>query len=74
MPSASDMLYNVTYVTTFRVIGILLELCGHSIRIRMLFLSQAAGQGLAVLMASAVVVLKHETSTIRKGTILYQSI
>jgi len=29
-------------------------------------LSQAARQGLAVLMASAVVVLKHETSTIRQ--------
>jgi len=28
--------------------------------------SQAARQGLAVLMASAVVVLKHETSTIRQ--------
>jgi len=27
-------------------------------------LSQAARQGLAVLMASAVVVLKHETSTL----------
>jgi len=29
-------------------------------------LSQAARQGLAVLMASAVVVLKHETSTFRQ--------
>jgi len=29
--------------------------------------SQAAGQGLAVLMASAVVVLKHETSTLRQS-------
>jgi len=28
--------------------------------------SQAARQGLAVLMASAVVVLKHETSTLRQ--------
>jgi len=28
--------------------------------------SQAARQGLAVLMASAVVVLKHETSTVRQ--------
>jgi len=30
------------------------------------FLSQAARQGLAVLMASASVVLKHETSTLRQ--------
>jgi len=29
-------------------------------------LSQAARQGLAVLMAAAVVVLKHETSTLRQ--------
>jgi len=29
--------------------------------------SQAARQGLAVLMASAVVVLKHETSTFRRS-------
>jgi len=29
-------------------------------------LSQAARQGLAVLMASAIVVLKHETSTLRQ--------
>jgi len=28
---------------------------------------QAARQGLAVLMASAVVVLKHETSTLRQS-------
>jgi len=35
-------------------------------------LSQAARQGLAVLMASAVAVQKHETSNLRKGTILYQ--
>jgi len=32
----------------------------------MRFISQAAPQGLAVLMASAVVVLKHETSTLRQ--------
>jgi len=38
------------------------------------YISQAARQGLAVLMASAVVVLKHETSTFAKGTILYQLI
>jgi len=30
------------------------------------FLSQAARQGLAELMASALVVLKHETSTLRQ--------
>jgi len=29
--------------------------------------SQAARQGLAVLMASAVVLIKHETSTLRQG-------
>jgi len=33
-----------------------------------------ARQGLAVLMASAVVVLKHETSTVRQVKILYQLI
>jgi len=31
-------------------------------------LSQAARQGLALLIASAVVVLKHETSTLRQFT------
>jgi len=36
--------------------------------------SQAARPGLAVLMASAVVALKHETSTLPKVTILFQSI
>jgi len=36
--------------------------------------SQAARQGLAVLMASAVAVQKHETSTFAKVTILYQLI
>jgi len=33
----------------------------------MQFSSQAARQGLAVLIASAVVVLKHETSTLRQS-------
>jgi len=37
-------------------------------------LVQAARQGLAVLMASAVVVLKHEHQPFAKGTILYQLI
>jgi len=36
-------------------------------------LSQAARQGLAVLMATAVVVLKHETSTTYQSHI-YESI
>jgi len=35
-------------------------------RVQRVFLSQAARQGLAVLMASAVVVLKHETLTLRQ--------
>jgi len=34
-----------------------------------MYVSQADRQGLAVLMASAVVVLKHETSTLRQSHI-----
>jgi len=36
------------------------------IYLRILIISQAARQGLAMLTASAVVVLKHETSTLRQ--------
>jgi len=44
-------------------------------RVRMINISQAALQGLAVLIASAVVVIKHETTpTFTKVTILYQFI